>query len=346
VPLIIAHYTRANPDCAPPGHAVMTVMALAPWNYQDVWGTGGDLSNYGEKARYQQLKEQVADILLARAERHVPGLRAAICRKEISTPLTNAQFTLNRGGAVFGYEQSVEGMYLCRLNEETPIPNLFLTGAWTVPGGGQSAVLLSGVDAARHTLRYLEHKPGDPRLDLAGPPATTAAPATVAPEANGMTMVPGQPAPEFKLTAIGSGRDVSLESCAKRPLVLVFASQSTSDAVGEINNAVRARLPLAAQATVASVFDFGKVPSLFHGMIKLALKRAYKAAAQGVPQDFDPADYVMILPDWTGSVAQQFGIGGTDKAAAVVLVDRAGKVQGVLQGSNLADQTINVLQWM
>jgi hypothetical protein len=81
-------------------------------------------------------------------------------------------------------------------------------------------------------------------------------------------------------------------------------------------------------------------------MIKLALKRAYKAAAQGVPQDFDPADYVMILPDWTGRVAQQFGIGGTDKAAAVVLVDRAGKVQGVLQGSNLADQTINVLQWM
>src|SRR5262249_47700658 len=106
------------------------------------------------------------------------------------------------------------------------------------------------------------------------------------------------------------------------------------------------RLPLAAQATVAGVFDFGNVPSLFHSMIKFALKRAYKAAAQGVPQEFDPADYVMILPDWTGKVTQQFGITGTDKAAAVVLVDRAGKVQGVLQGTNLADQTIGLLQWM
>jgi hypothetical protein len=116
--------------------------------------------------------------------------------------------------------------------------------------------------------------------------------------------------------------------------------------VGEINNTVRSRLPLAAQATVAGVFDFGNVPSLFHGMIKFMLKRAYKTAAQGVPQEFDPADYVMILPDWTGKVTQQVGITGTDKAAAVVLIDRAGKVQGVLQGANLADQAIGLLQWM
>lgn len=342
VPLVIAHYTGANPDCAPPGGSALTVMSLAPWDYEDTWGTGGNLDGYSANPRYRQLKEQVADVLLARAEQHIPGLRAAIRQKEIATPLTNAQYTLNRGGAVFGYEQSVEGMYLCRLDETTPIANLFLAGAWTVPGGGQSAVLLSGADAARHTLRYLSDEPAAPRPS----------PAEAAPQLNGVhnghgsALAPGQAAPDFLLTAVGSGRKLTLADCARRPLVMVFASQGTTAAVGAINSAVRARLPLADQVTVASVFDFGKVPPLFHRLIRMALKGAYKESAQGVPTGFDPADYVLILPDWSGQVSKAYGITGTEKSAAVVLVDRAGTLQAVFQGDDLAERTIGALQWM
>lgn len=338
VPLVIAHYTQANPDAAPKGGAVMTIMALAPWAYADTWGTKGDLASYSTSSEYQRIKQEVADVLLRRAEQHVPGLRAAARVIEIATPLTNAQYTLNRSGAVFGYEQSVEGMYLCRLTEATPIANLFLAGAWTVPGGGQSAALLSGMDAAKHTLGFLAGDPHVPQAEQAPLERALGAP-------QGAVAV-GQQAPEFRITAVGSGREVSMASSLGRPLVLVFASQNTTAAVGEINAAVRAALPLPGQATVASIFDFGNVPALFHGMITFMLKRAYKESAQGVPAGFDPADYVMILPDWSGQACKAYGIGGVEKQAAVVVVDRGGVVQGVFQGDDLAGQTMRLLQWM
>lgn len=341
VPFLIAHYTATNPEAAPAGGAVMTVMTLAPWNYQDVWGTGGKLEGYHDNPTYQRLKDQVAATLLARAEQHIPGLRAAIRHQQIATPLTNAHFTLNRSGAIFGFEQSVEGMYLGRLNETTPIPNLYLTGAWTVPGGGQSAVLLSGLDAANHCQRYLHADPGEvPAPQVHAPPS---APATGESSAAALLR---QPAPDFTLTAVGSERTVSRASCAGRPLVLIFAAQNTSAVIGTVNEAVRAHLPLATQVTIASLFDFGNVPPFFHGMIKFMLKRAYRQAAQGVPAGFDPADYVMILPDWTGDVCRQFGITDTDKAPTVVVIDRAGVVQGVIQGDNPAGDTLGLLQWM
>lgn len=348
VPLILGHYTHANPDCAPADGAVITVMCLAPWSYQDVWGTGGDLNNYQQNTTYQQLKTRVAHTLLARVERHVPGLGAAIRQQEIATPLTNAQFTLNRSGAIFGYEQSVAGMYMGRLTEQTPIPNLFLAGAWTVPGGGQSAVLISGYDSARHCVRYLDVPPDAIRPTTTHHTGIEVPPGAPAPATNGTAPIPllQQPAPDFTLTAIASGREVSVARFAQRPLVLIFASQNTTALVGEINGAVRAQLPLPTQATIASVFDFGNVPPLFHGMIKFMLKRAYKQAAQGVPPGFDPADYILILPDWTGQVRKQFGIDGVDKAAAVVVIDRAGKVQGVLQGTNVVESTMDLLKWM
>ena len=36
-----------------------------------------------------------------------------------------------------------------RLPQQTPIENLLLAGAWTFPGGGQSAVLTSGMLAGQ-----------------------------------------------------------------------------------------------------------------------------------------------------------------------------------------------------
>jgi len=39
-----------------------------------------------------------------------------------------------------------------RLPNKTPIPNLYLAGAWTFPGGGQSAVIASGTIAGKMIL--------------------------------------------------------------------------------------------------------------------------------------------------------------------------------------------------
>ena len=134
-------------------------MRSRPWTYQDQWGTGGDFDGYGRNPRYLALKDQVEQALLARAERILPGLGASIVYKETSTPLTNVRYSLNPSGAIYGFAQTVEQTVAGRLPARTPIENLFLAGAWTNPGGGMSAAMLSGVEAARLAQGYLEATP-------------------------------------------------------------------------------------------------------------------------------------------------------------------------------------------
>ncbi len=150
--LAITDYTRADPGCAPHGHGVVILTSVAPWDYGDVWGTGGDLVDYHQNPRYLELKEQVADTLITRAAESVPGLIDAIRHREASTPLTNFHFTRNPGGAIEGYENSPANSGLGWLSHETPVANLFLAGAWT-SSGGMNAAMGSGLSAARRALR-------------------------------------------------------------------------------------------------------------------------------------------------------------------------------------------------
>jgi all-trans-retinol 13,14-reductase len=144
--MVIANYTDADPGCAPEGNSVLVMLSLAPWDYQDVWGTGGDLTGYSKNPKYLRIKETAADLLIDRAEGLIPGLRDAIVVKEIGTPLTNVRYGLNPGGSIYGREQTVENM-LNRRSPKSPIPNLLFAGAW-VGGGGMSSALGSGRTAA------------------------------------------------------------------------------------------------------------------------------------------------------------------------------------------------------
>jgi prolycopene isomerase len=148
----VTDYTRVDPGCAPPGQAVVTLFAPASWDYADTWGTGGDLTDYHRNPRYRDVKERVADALVARADAAVPGLAAAIVYREASTPLTNFHYTANPRGAIEGYENTPENAGPRRLPQRTPLDNLFLAGAWTNTGGMNTA-MSSGVAAARLALQ-------------------------------------------------------------------------------------------------------------------------------------------------------------------------------------------------
>lgn len=151
--MVIANYTDADPGCAPDGHSVLAIMSLAPWDYRNVWGTGGDLDNYSENAVYRRIKNEAADWLIDRAQRLIPGLRDSIVIKEIGTPLTNVRYGLSPEGSIYGRQQTVENL-LNRRSPKTPIPNLLLAGAW-VAGGGMSTALGSGRTAASIAGRLL-----------------------------------------------------------------------------------------------------------------------------------------------------------------------------------------------
>lgn len=144
--MVIANYTDADPGCAPDGHSVLVMMSLAPWDYANVWGTGGALAGYSDNPEYLRLKNEAADLLIDRAGRLIPGLRESIVIREVGTPLTNVRYGLAQEGSIYGRRQTVENL-LNRRSPRAPIPNLFLAGAW-VGGGGMSAALSSGRTAA------------------------------------------------------------------------------------------------------------------------------------------------------------------------------------------------------
>ncbi|MGE5136307.1 MAG: phytoene desaturase family protein [Gemmatimonadota bacterium] len=148
----ITDYTQVDPGCAPPGHAAVVLATVASWDYQDTWGTGGDLAGYHQNPRYLQIKKEMADSLIARAAAAVPGLAEAIEFREASTPLTNYRYTRNPRGAIEGYENSLENSGPGWLPQETPIRNLFLAGAWTNTGG-QNPAVASGAAAARLAMQ-------------------------------------------------------------------------------------------------------------------------------------------------------------------------------------------------
>ncbi len=149
--LSMTDYTSVDPTCAPPGSAVVIITALAGWDCENVWGTGGDLTDYHQNPRYLEIKERVADTLVARAARYAPGLADAIQYREVSTPLSNFSYTRNPRGAIEGYENSPENSGMGWLPQTTPIHNLFLADGWTNTGG-QTAAMMSGISAARLAL--------------------------------------------------------------------------------------------------------------------------------------------------------------------------------------------------
>lgn len=149
--LSITDYTHVDPGCAPPGHAVVVLTTVASWDYQNVWGTGGDLAGYHDNPAYVRVKEQVADALVRRAADELPGLADAIRYREASTPLTNFHYTHNPRGAIEGYENTVANSGMGWLPHQTPITNLFLAGAWT-NSGGMNPAISSGMEAAQQIL--------------------------------------------------------------------------------------------------------------------------------------------------------------------------------------------------
>jgi prolycopene isomerase len=153
--MIISNYSVIDPGCAPEGKSVIVLTALAPWDHNDVWGTGGDIDGYQDNPRYIAAKEAVAAILIDRAAQRIPHLKESIEVMLIGTPLTNARYMLQPQGSIYGREQTVANM-MNRAGSSTPVPNLFLAGAW-IGGGGMTAAVASGRSAAGAVSRYLDH---------------------------------------------------------------------------------------------------------------------------------------------------------------------------------------------
>ena len=100
---------------------------------------------------YSALKERIADGLVDLAETAIPGLKALISYRELSTPLTVEHYTSHPGGRFYGLP-AVPARYRNRLlGPVTPIRGLYLSGS-DAGSLGIVGAMMGGVGAATRVL--------------------------------------------------------------------------------------------------------------------------------------------------------------------------------------------------
>ncbi len=102
------------------------------------------------RAEYKKRKEDAAKIFIRRLENLIPGITDEIEYYEAGTPSTVKRYTLNPGGAVYGFAQ-VPGKPAVNLSGL--FDNLHIASAWGNTGGGFSGALFGGYLCALNVLR-------------------------------------------------------------------------------------------------------------------------------------------------------------------------------------------------
>jgi all-trans-retinol 13,14-reductase len=145
--LYIMMHSLRDPSQAPEGMATVQIETPFPYNYMGYWKRETDGTRGKE---YTELKEALADKLIASAEKIIPQLSKHIVYKDIATPLTYERYTLNSEGASHGWFPAPGAKMR---SQKTPFKNLYQAGHWTFPGCGIFTVALSGRNAAKLVLR-------------------------------------------------------------------------------------------------------------------------------------------------------------------------------------------------
>ncbi len=102
------------------------------------------------KEEYRAKKKLVADIFMEKLEKLIPGIQDHVEHFEVGTSKTVARYTLNPGGAVYGFAQTPERVLADQIQS---IDNLHFASAWTKIGGGFSGAIFSGYLCAMDILR-------------------------------------------------------------------------------------------------------------------------------------------------------------------------------------------------
>jgi len=131
----------ADPIYAPKGKSVVKLDAYSEIS---VWPK--------DPAAYVKMKKQKVDELITLASKVIPELKDPknIIIKEGYTPKTIQDYTMNKGGVVYGFELTPEQWE--KLPNTTPVANVFITSNWTQAWHGVCSCQVNGWRAARLIL--------------------------------------------------------------------------------------------------------------------------------------------------------------------------------------------------
>lgn len=142
----LTDHAQIDPSLVPQGKGSLIVIAFSDF---DKWK---DLTVEDYKIK----KEVIAKKMIQRIETVLKDLSKHIEFMEVATPLTIERYGNAPRGALYGFSQTINQSGINRLSQDTKIKGLFLTGAWTQPGGGVHACFVSARDAASMTLKFLK----------------------------------------------------------------------------------------------------------------------------------------------------------------------------------------------
>jgi prolycopene isomerase len=127
----------SDPTSAPQGKTALVIHAIpAPvtgWENPDV-------------------EKKVADVMIRRAEKIIPGLSQKILYQEFWSPVTMNKYLMCGVDASMGWALSPQQVGPKRLAQKTPIKNLLLSGHWTAPAVGVMSTVVSGLQSAKTVL--------------------------------------------------------------------------------------------------------------------------------------------------------------------------------------------------
>jgi len=159
-----------------------------------------------------------------------------------------------------------------------------------------------------------------------------------------------QQAPEFTLEHV-EGHPVSLSDFRGRTVVVAFSSKDNTDQIAQGIETLRTQFDPESLPVIA-IADLRGVPRPARMIAKKKLKGAYDEAVQKAIAQHESAglaprpghELVVMLPDWGGDVAPGFGIPDVDQEAAMVLVDKEGRVRGVARGAGCGQEVIGMFR--
>jgi phytoene dehydrogenase-like protein len=149
-PVMLALYDSYFKGYSKPGTSTVTILILSgyePWRRfeKDYFA--------GNKKEYNREKMRIAQTLIKRAEKAIPGLSSMIQVMEAATPLTNITYTKNPEGAIYGYPPSVDNSFMNRIKNSTPIKGLYLSSGWGQNPGSYTGGLMNGRNVYRMIMR-------------------------------------------------------------------------------------------------------------------------------------------------------------------------------------------------
>jgi all-trans-retinol 13,14-reductase len=137
---IFVDYSQVDSGLAAGGKSVGAICCI---DYLEGWSGL-------ERQDYKAKKEHVATVLIDKLDAIIPGIKTTVEYYEVGTPATVKRYTLNPGGAVYGFAQNPSRKIIDPLKS---INNLHIASAWGKTGGGFSGAIYGGYLCAFNILR-------------------------------------------------------------------------------------------------------------------------------------------------------------------------------------------------